>query len=378
VTPRVLNFISYSSPLAQSQTQALIDHVETHVDGVRCHLEIVAPPAPHSDNTDNVFVALSQEQVHHCQQLISAKPGKLVVMEASDLPMPLPEDLAIVCIPPRTPPYDAYLNRDDLLMDEMEAGSTIGVMSLRLRSQMSALWPDLQFEILHGGIDRAMATHLQNAKLDGLVLPAAATEHLGIQGIVAEIYTPEFMLPSPGQGIVVVVGHRDDENSTALLAEIHSGNTAIEFETEKAFCSRMVSDQDLPVGVLAKVIGKQVIITGATGAGGQRVEVSGHTSEAEAVGSGLARQLLCSGASFMDLLEAEFPDGLPDEPGDVEDEVQVDEDAAILGKIDEDEEEVLEEGDFDDLEHMRALEDMAGIEDVPDDDGEDSEDELYD
>jgi len=155
-------------------------------------------------------------------------------------------------------------------MDEMEAGARIGVMSVRLRSQMSALWPDLNFEILHGGIDHAMASHMENSEIDGLVLPAAVTEHLGIQGIVAEIYTPDFMLPSPGQGILVIVGHESDQNAVELLQDLHSATTALELATEKAFCCRMISGQDLPLGVLAKVVGSQIVITGATGAGTQR------------------------------------------------------------------------------------------------------------
>ncbi len=56
---------------------------------------------------------------------------------------------------------------------------------------MAALWPNLDFEILHGGIDKAMETHMRKAEIDGLIIPAAVTEHLGIQGIVAEIFAPE-------------------------------------------------------------------------------------------------------------------------------------------------------------------------------------------
>lgn len=379
---RVLNFISFATPLAQSQTQAVIDHIVAHGDGVRCHLEIMEPASGSAHDSPEVFVALSQNQIAHYQQLICDQAGGLVVLEAADLPMPLPEGLAVICVLPRTPPFDAFLNRDDLLMDEMESGSKIGVMSLRLRSQMAALWPDLHFEILTGGIDRALATHLKNSEMDGLVLPAAVTEHLGIQGIVAEIYTPDFMLPSPGQGIMVIVGHEDDLNSIELMKAMHSPDTAYELVTEKAFCGRMVSDQDLPVGVLAKVVGSQIVITGATGAGTRRVEVSGHTSEADAVGAGLAQQLLCSGASFLDLLEAEFPDGLPDDPSDggEKDSVEpefVDEDAAILGQMHEDEDEEVADEDFDDLEHMRSLESMAGIEAEPEIDPEETDDELY-
>ena len=94
-------------------------------------------------------------------------------------------------------------------------------------------------------------------------------------------------------------------------------------------------------------------------------------------GSGPAQQILERGDSFADLLEADFPDGLPDE-GD-----EGDEDAIILDEIEEDVDaapaaEVGE--DSDEMEHLKSLEDLAGIDDTaetnPDDDffGEDDED----
>ncbi len=188
---------------------------------------------------------------------------------------------------------------------------------MRSRAQMRALWPDLQFRILRGGAERAMEIHMRRTEIDGLVLPASVTEHLGIQGIVAEIFSPEFILPGPGQGIQVIVGHAGDHEARELLADLHSPATAAELAAEHAFCRRMVSDQDLPVGALARVTGGIIAITGTTGRGASRITVDGGIEQAEAVGDGLASQILSSAESFADLLEADFPDGLPeDEDGD--------------------------------------------------------------
>jgi len=238
---------------------------------------------------------------------------------------------------------------------------------------MRSLWPDISFRILRGGVDRAMETHLRRSEIDGLVLPSAVTEHLGIQGIVAEIFAPEFILPGPGQGILVIIGRSADQEARELLAPLHSKDTAIELETEQAFCRRMISDQDLPVGALARVNGGEVEITGTTGPGTNRIVVNGETHEAEAVGSGLAQQILSRGESFADLLEADFPDGLPDEN---------DEDVAILegpAESSGDENWTDLDEDLDELENLKRLEDLAGIEKataLPDDDDNDDNDDL--
>ena len=385
---RVLSFASLASPLARSQTQAVIDRIQELMPRVTCQLNVLPSPVADRDKDDEVFVAVSRGEIQYLEQVLLEEQARLIVVEAADMVLPLPEELAVVCVPDRAPPFDAYLNRQGLIMDEMEAGGHVGVMSARSRSQMAALWPDLVFKILRGGVDKAMETHLRKSQIDGLIIPAAVTEHLGIQGIVAEIFAPEFILPSPGQGILAIIGRANDAEAREMLVELHSADTAIELAAEQAFCSRMISDQDLPVGALAKVEDGEVSIVGATGAGTNRIVVNGALDEAAAVGSGLAQQILCSGESFADLLEADFPDGLPDDPDDIEDP-----DAVILadfnfrneagtGADDDDSGELDDLDEFDDLEErerLRALEDLAGIEDDDDDKlDEDDDPEDYD
>ena len=261
-------------------------------------------------------------------------------------------------------------------MDEMEPGSCVGVLSMRSRAQMRSQWPDISFRILRGGVDRAMEIHLKKTEIDGLVLPAAVTEHLGIQGIVAEIYSPDFILPGPGQGTLVILGRSNDLEARELLAEIHSADTAVELETEHAFCRRMISDQDLPVGALARVLGDKVEIIGTTGPGTKRIAVDGKIDQAEEIGSGLADQILSHGESFADLLEADFPDGLPED---------ADEDVSLLGngdpgQDDGDDDPGVPAGnrldeELEELEHLKRLEDLAGIADPPATD-EDEDDGL--
>lgn len=375
---RVLSFASLASPLARSQTQSVIDQIQDHLPRVTCQLNVLPSPVPDTVKCGDVFGAVSRDEVQYLAEVLLQDQARLCVVAAADLSVPLPAELAIVCVLNRALPFDAYLNREGLIMDEMEPGSRVGVMSLRSRSQMSALWPDLKFEILRGGVDKAMEIHLREAQIDGLVIPAAATENLGIQGIVAEIFAPEFILPSPRQGILAIVGRASDHEARDMLAELHSTDTAVELVTEQAFCSRMISDQDLPVGALAQVEAGQVSIVGATGAGTSRIVVNGSVEEAAAVGAGLAQQILSSGESFADLLEAEFPDGLPDDP---DDPAARDEDAEILSEPHFADESIdggaSDARDLDDLEQLKALEDLAGIgEEVPE--SGDDEDDDYD
>ena len=320
---RVLSFGSLASPLARNQTQAIVDALQAAAPRITCQLNFLASPVAESDKAGEPFLAASRREVEFLEQMVVEEQSHLIVLEAADMVLPLPAGLEVLCVPDRGNPFDAFLNRHGLIMDEMENGSLIGVLSIRSRAQLSALWPNLNFEILRGGVDRAMETHLRRTEIDGLVLPSAVTEHLGVQGIAAEIFSPDFVLPGPGQGLLAVIGRSQDQEARELLACLHSEASAVELLTEQAFCSRMISDQDLPVGALARVKGGEVVITGATGKGSNRISVNGPIAQAEAVGVGLASQILSRVDTFADLLEADFPEGLPEEeeelPGEDDD-----------------------------------------------------------
>jgi len=383
---RVISFGSLASPLARNQTQAVINRIQDRQPRLTCQLNIWDSPVTSQEKENEPFIATSRREMEFLEQQLLREQARLLVVEAADMVLPLPEDLAVICVPDRATPFDAYLNRHGLIMDEMDPSSCVGVLSMRARNQMQSLWPDISFRILRGGVDQAMENHLQRTEIDGLVLPAAVTEHLGIQGIVAEIFAPEFILPGPGQGTLVILGRSNDNEARELLADLHSSDTAIELETEQAFCRRMISDQDLPVGALARVAGGEVVIIGTTGPGTRRIAVNGEIHEAEAVGSGLAQQILSCGESFADLLEADFPDGLPednDEDVNILEELPVEtllDTAGVDSGMPADSPETDtwsdREEDLDELENLKKLEDMAGIEKAPAAPDDDDDDDL--
>lgn len=306
-------FGTLDSALAAAQTQAVIDHVQESLPRVSCQAVVVQIPATDKETAAEPFLAWHRSHLEALAEAVRKGECRAIVTQAYDLPLPLPEGLDFACVPDRATPFDALLNRQGLIMDEMDPGSRIGVLCLRSKAQLECHWPDLEFQVLAGGVDQAMETHLRHSEIDGLVLPAAITETLGIQGIVSEIFSPEFILPAPGQGALVILGDRNDTELVQLLAPLHSEASARELTAELAFRSHMISGVDLPIGVLARISGSSLAITGATGCGTNRISVHGKADEAEAVGSGLAQQLLSSPESFVDILEADFPQGLPED-----------------------------------------------------------------
>jgi hydroxymethylbilane synthase len=312
----VLSFGTLGSSLAKSQTQAVISRLQEIHPRLTCQMTIVPSPLDNSQRGGEAYLAATAAEVEFLEEQLLAGEFRYVVQRAQDLVLPLRKEVAYAAVPPRDTPFDAFLNRQGLIADEMPEHAVIGVLNIRTKAQMQHLWPRLTFQIVPGGLDGALESFLRRCDLDGLVLPAAAAEHLGIQGIVTEIFYPELMLPSSGQGILVVLNREDDQEGRDLLKDLHSEVTFREMEAEHSFMQRFTSDQDLPIGVLAQVDRKKICVTGCIcslhGMANQET-AEGDTANAAQIGTDLAERLLLSGESFIDLLEADFPDGLPEE-----------------------------------------------------------------
>jgi len=312
----VLSFGTLATSLAKAQTQAVIDRIQELHPRLTCQMMLVPSPFKSEEPSTEPYYAAASTDVLFLEEQLLAGEYRFVVVRAPDLVLPLREGVTYATVPSRDTPFDAFLNRQGMIPDDMPDNAVVGVLNLRTKAQMKQLWPRLDFRLLTGGIDLALERFLRHCELDGLVVPAACAEHLGIQGIVSEIFYPEMMLPSSGQGILVVLCREDDAEGRELLKDLHSEATYQEMEAEHAFMQRFATDQDLPVSVLAQVDRKHVCIKGAiTSMRGtvNQETIEGSASHAKQLGTELAEKLLLNGEAFIDLLEADFPEGLPDD-----------------------------------------------------------------
>jgi hydroxymethylbilane synthase len=329
--------------LAKAQTQVVISRLQATQPRLTCQMNIIPSPDKSDDKRSEPFMAATAREVEYLEGLLLAGEFRLMVQRAADLVLPLQEGLTYAAIPERDTPFDALLNREGLIADELPDGATVGVLNVRTKAQMHSLWPRLRIRLLPGGLDSALEVFLRRSEVDGLMLPAAAAEHLGIQGIVTEIFYPEMMLPSSGQGILVVLSREKDREACDALQGIHSEATFWEMEAEHAFLQRFASDQDLPVSSLAQVERHHIQITGAIGSvhgsSLNRITRQGPAANAAAIGSELAEKLLLSSEAVIELLEADFPDGLPFAAADdeLEDEQETDLTAELVDELAEDE-----------------------------------------
>jgi hydroxymethylbilane synthase len=97
----------------------------------------------------------------------------LAVHSMKDVPAIMAEGLVLDAVLPRANPYDALVSRNNILLSELPTGSRVGTSSLRRRSQLLALRPDLRVTDLRGNVDTRLRVWNGSGWANGLPKPSS-------------------------------------------------------------------------------------------------------------------------------------------------------------------------------------------------------------
>ncbi len=171
----------------------------------------------------------------------------LAVHSAKDLPIEIPAGLALAGVPPRELPADAWVGPAGSL-EQVPEGARVGTSSLRRRSQLLALRPDLEIVGVRGNVDTRLRK-LAAGELDALVLAAAGLRRLGRASEISFALGPLELTPSAGQGALALEVRAGDQRAAAAAAALTHPRALIELTAERAVVRALGADCDTPLGV---------------------------------------------------------------------------------------------------------------------------------
>ena len=236
--------------------------------------------------------------VKEIEDALLAGEVDLAVHSMKDVPTELPEGLFIGIVPARETPRDAFLSNHCPSVAALPDGARVGTSSLRRKSQLAAVRPDLAILDLRGNLDTRLRK-LDEGQYDAIILAGAGLNRLGLQGRITVELDPAVMLPAIGQGALGIELRRDDAELLEQLQFLHDPRTATAVAAERAFLLRLEGGCQVPIGAHAEVDGATVRLTGliASVDGSQllRDTLTAPAAEAAALGTRLAETLLARG-----------------------------------------------------------------------------------
>jgi hydroxymethylbilane synthase len=306
---------SRGSRLALVQAEWVRDRVAERHPDLRVEIEIIntkgdkildAPLAKIGDKglfTKELETALLEDRID------------VAVHSAKDMPTAVPEGLEIIAFTEREDVRDVFVPHPALLegleptaeltLAGVPEGARVGTSSLRRRSQLLALRPDLDVVDIRGNVETRLRK-LVDEEMTGTILAAAGLSRLGRSEVTGFAFAFDQMLPAVGQGALAIEARADHPRREEIVAALDHPPTALAVKAERALLGTLEGGCQVPIAahahwkvdgeggagalVLAAYVGS---LDGTRSVRGERARVA---SDPEGLGIFLASELLERGA----------------------------------------------------------------------------------
>ena len=248
--------------------------------------------------------------VREIEAALLARRVDVAVHSLKDLPAEAPDGLELAAFPPREDPCDVLLTRVEATLDDLHAGAVIGTSSLRRRALILAARPDLAIVPLRGNVDTRL-TKLAARECDGVVLAAAGLRRLALTPPHLCRLEVETFVPAVGQGVLALQVRNGDAAIRDLVAGLNDPSTETCARAERAYLRRLGASCHTPMAGHATLVGlaerprllMTAMVASEDGRQVLRAQAGGAPDDAEAIGRGLAEQLLELGAEALTALQ---------------------------------------------------------------------------
>jgi hydroxymethylbilane synthase len=274
--------------------------------GVSCRIEIIRTTGDRITDAALAKIGGKGLFTREIEKALLEGRVDLAVHSMKDLPTAMPGGLVVAAVPPREDARDAVVG---CRLEELPAGARVGTSSLRRTAQLRLLRPDLVIEPVRGNVDTRLRK-LEEGRYEAIVLAAAGLRRLGWETRIAEVLSPEVMLPAVGQGALAIETRADGEAcELCRLLDDPASRQAV--SAERALLAALGGGCQVPIAAHAVVTGEtlrlRALVVSPDGALAVREEIDGPAADAVRLGEELGRRLLAAGAEA--ILEAVYGAG---------------------------------------------------------------------
>lgn len=223
----------------------------------------------------------------------------IAVHSMKDLPVEFPPGLELFTICEREDPTDAFVSNYYESLEQLPEGAVVGTCSLRRRCQIAERFPHLKIHDLRGNVQTRLRK-LDEGEFDAIILATSGLVRLELDDRIRLRLPPEVSLPANGQGALGIECRSDDDRVKGLLKSLEHEPTRVCVLAERAMNRRLEGGCQVPIGAYAELDGDSIALRGLVGSPDGttvvRGEISGPSSDPDALGIALAENLLSRGA----------------------------------------------------------------------------------
>lgn len=223
----------------------------------------------------------------------------LAVHSMKDVPTELPEGCRIAATPARVDPRDVIVSGAGYDLDTLPRGARLGTSSLRRRSQVLALRPDLEIVDVRGNLDTRMRK-AEQGEVDAVILASAGITRMGWAERISHYISPRQMVPAVGQGAIGVEIREGDEFMAEVCEKLTHAQTHAAVAAERVVMRQLEGGCQVPIGAYARLEDGAFVMDAVVGSlDGDTIlrhRLEGDIADPEMLGMQMVDALLTMGA----------------------------------------------------------------------------------
>ena len=283
-----LRIATRGSRLALRQTQCVIELLSDIEPEAEFETVIVSTAGDRDQKSSIEKLGGQGIFVTDVQAAVLSGDAEMAVHSAKDLPAKTNPGLILAAIPERADPRDALVGCH---WNELPEGALIATGSIRRRSHLSHLRPDLKFQELRGNIETRLS-HVEN--VDAVVVAKAALDRLNLVPENLDILETSILLPQVGQGALAVECREEDFETVQMLKMIENQEVRSVVDAERAFLAQIGSGCSLPVAAHATLRNQEILLKASISSkdGSTLLRLEGAGIDPFKLGKSIANKLL--------------------------------------------------------------------------------------
>ena len=252
-----LRIATRGSGLALKQTQRVAELISQKLPGIELETVVVSTAGDRDKKTSIQELGGQGVFVTDVQSVVLSGEADIAVHSAKDLPAKTNPGLVLASVPERADPRDALVG---CIWNDLPKGASIATGSIRRRSHLSHLRPDLKFQELRGNIETRL---LRVDDVDAIVVAKAALDRLDLNPEQMDALPISILLPQVGQGALAIECRDEDFEVIQILKEIEDQKVRSLIDAERSFLAEIGSGCSSPVAAHA-VLEKEKILLKAS------------------------------------------------------------------------------------------------------------------
>ena len=229
-----------------------------------------------------------------------AKRIDLAVHSLKDLQTQIPAGLKLAAVTKRHEVEDVLIARKKgMTISELPENAKVATGSLRRRSQLLHLRPDLTVLDLRGNVPSRIQKFLES-EWDAIILARAGVERLNLKKHISSFIPKEEILPAVGQGALGIEIQKDNKVVEEIVESLHHDDTYRAVLAERSLLRALEGGCQVPIGAFAEVKSSGLYLDAVVGSLDGSITYSkklrGSKNDPEKLGKTLAKDLLKAGA----------------------------------------------------------------------------------